>query len=212
MKSLSLGGEMATQARKQRIRHDEGALRAPRDSLYDGIGHRPIRPPSGDQGLTHGSPWALAPWPLLEIVNAVRDGLDRHLPGRGNRELIAAAGTDPQARLEAVMRACVLPALGDVRDQLVGEGYDVELGHEEMRVVLYTRGFNGREITYAVEGGVYREPVFSLADTPPDPGHRCFARVSIVSRGARHGARLHHCSRAAMRRHALHELRDQMLY
>jgi hypothetical protein len=59
---------------------------------------------------------------------------------------------------------------------------------------------------------VNREPVFSLAGTDSGQDGRRYARIYIDSRGARAGARLHHCSRAAIRRDALHELRNQMLY
>jgi len=203
---------MVTQAYEKITQHEDGATRTRRDSLYDGIGHKPIRPPAKDGQVTRGSPWALAPWPLLEVVKAARDGIDRYLPGRGNRALIAAAGDDPQARLEAVMQECVMPALRDVSAKLRGEGYDVDLSAEAMRAVLRTRGFNGREITYTVEGGVYKEPVFSLAGTQPGQGGRRYARIDISSRGVRRGAGLQHCSRTAMRRDALHELRNQMLY
>lgn len=204
---------MVTQVHEQRTRQDVGDAGARRDSLHDGIGHRPIRSPEKDDEITRGSPWALAPWPTLEIAKAVRDRIDRYLPGRGNREVIAAAGDDAGARLEAVMRECVIPGLRDVRDRLAGEGYDIDLGQDELtRVALRTYGFNGREIAYTVEGGVYREPVFSLTGTEPGRDGRQYARIYIGSRGARHGAPLHHCSRAAMRRDALHELRNQMLY
>lgn len=203
---------MVTQAYKDITRHDCGAVHARRDSLHDGIGHRPIRPTPGNGRVSRGSPWALAPWPMLEVVKWVRDRIDRYLPGRGNRDVIAAAGDEPRAWLEAVMHGCVMPALREVRDQLAGEGYAVELEPQPAGAVLRTRGFNGREITYAVAGGVYREPVFSLAGTEPGQEVRRYARIDIVSRGARHGHRLTHCSHSAMRRDALHELRNQVLY
>lgn len=203
---------MVMQAHEKIMQQTDDWTRERRDSLHDGIGHRPIRRPANDDQVTRGSPWALAPWPVLEIAKVVRDRIDRYLPGRGNRELIAASGNEPQARLEAVMDGCVIPALRDVRDQLVSEGYDVELRRETGQAVLRTRGFNGRDIAYSVEGDVYREPAFSLAETRPGNGGRRFARIHITSRGARRGAHLHHCSRSAMRRDALHELRNQMLY
>lgn len=203
---------MVMQMTQQTMRYDADDLDGRRDSLYDGIGHRPIKRPDTDREITRGSPWALAPWPTLEIANAVRYGVERYLPGRGNRDLIAAAGDDPQERLEAVMRECVVPALADVRDQLIDEGYDADLQCHGTRAVLRTRGFNGREIAYTAEGGVYRAPVVSLAAIQPDEAGPRYARIDIASRGTTREARLHHCSRAAMRRHALHDLRNQMLY
>lgn len=202
---------MVTQAHEQHVPHDN-ATSTRLDSLHDGIGHRPISPPDEPRELTRGSPWALAPWPTLEVAKAVEDLVDRYVPGRGNRELIAAAGRDPRARLEAVMRECVLPALEDVRDMLLEEGYDADLSQEAMCVAVRTRGFNGRMVAYAVEGGICKQPVFSLAGT--QPGHELprSPLIYIARGGARRKARLHHCSRAAMRRDALHHLRNQMLY
>ncbi len=203
---------MFKQAHANVIRDEHAQAGRQHDALYDGIGHRRIRPPADNGTRSPGSPWALAPWPTLELTKAIQDGLDRYLPGRGNREVIATAGDSPAARLEAVMHDCVLPALGDVRDALVGEGYDVELEQKPLRVVLRTRGFNGAEIVYEVEGGIYQEPVFSLAATLPGQGGRYYPRIDIVSSGARRRASLEHCSRAAMRRDALHALRNQILY
>jgi hypothetical protein len=110
------------------------------------------------------------------------------------------------------MQECVLPGLRDVRDVLLDEGYDAELTQEGMRVALRTRGFNGRNVAYEVEGGVYREAVFSLAGTQPGHDVPRFARLHLARGGGRRKARLHHCSRPAIARDALHHLRNQMLY
>lgn len=204
---------MAKQAEQRRQQFDEPAAQpARRDSLHDGIGHRRISRPANDAEITRGSPWALAPWPTLEIAKWVADRADRLVPARGNRDVLAAAGSDAQARLEAVMHQCVIPALRAVHDQLVDEGYDVRLDYEATQVVLRTRTFNGRPIAYAVAGGIYNEPVFSLIDAHSSQSGRRYARISIRSRGTTRLARLEHCGYAAMKRDALHDLRNQMLY
>lgn len=181
------------------------------DALNDGIGHRPIRRPANDE-LSSGSPWALAPWPTLEIAKWVLDRLDRWAPGRGNRALLRAAGRDPQAQLTAVTHQCVIPALRRVQSQLTHEGYDVRLEHEAMRVTLRTSGFNGREIVYSLSGWIYNAPVFSLADVDGTASADRRARIRIASRGAAGEHPLNRCSESAMYRDALHDLRNQMLY
>lgn len=191
-----------------------GTQEVRRDALNHGIGERPIRRPAND-ALTSGSPWALPPWPTLEIGKWIADRLDRHLPGRGNRALLASVGPDPQARLTAVTHQCVLPALRRVWEKLAAEGHDVEFEHGAMRVALHARRFNGTPVEYAVEGTIYQAPVFSLADlhgtAQHSPGGERRSRIRIVSRGHARECRLEQCSEAAMYRDALHELRNQML-
>ncbi len=181
------------------------------DALNDGIGHRPIRRPANDE-ISRGSPWALAPWPTLEIAKWIADRMDRALPARGNRALLRATGTDPQARLTAVTHHCVIPALRRVRDTLLAQGYGVTLEHEAMRITLRTTGFNGRDIVYAVEGWIFNAPTFALADVDNVAERDRRARLLIESRGAVRECRLHACSEVAMYRDALHDLRNQMLY
>jgi len=189
------------------------AKAARRVALNDGIAYRRVTRPANDEDITPGSPWAMAPWPLLEIRKWAADCLDLFAPGRTNRALLRAAGTDPQARLRAAMHECVIPALRGARDELAAEGHDVTLAFEGMHVTLRARGFNGRAIGYSVEGAVYAEPVFSLVDLDrtSEVGRR-YARIRIVSRGRSREVRLTRCSAAAMRRDALYELRNQILY
>lgn len=201
---------MNEQAARQE--QDNRAIRRERvDALNDGIGHRPIRRPANDE-ISKGSPWAMAPWPTLEIAKWAADCRDRWMPGRGNRDVIRAAGSEPQAQLTAVTHQCVMPALRRVQAELSAEGYGVCLEHEAMRVTLRASGFNGREITYAVEGWIFNAPVFSLADLEPEGGGERYPRIRIESRGTAREHTLRECSEAAVYRDALHELRNQMLY
>lgn len=199
---------------QQQAAQDENERQAGRnvhtDALNDGIGLRRIRPPA-NEAITRGSPWALAPWPILEIRKWLADRMDRWLPGRGNRALLKRAGDDPQARLTATTHGCIAPALRRVRERLEAEGYSVALDHEAMRIVLRAHRFNGTEVTYAVEGGLYQAPVFSLADLHTSPEGESRARVRIISRGAAREFRLEHCGEAAIYRDALLDLRNQML-
>lgn len=191
----------------------DGARPARRVALNDGIGYRRVTRPANDADITLGSPWAMPPWPWLEICKWGADCLDRFVPGRGNRAVLHAAGTDPQARLQAAMHECVIPALRDVRDELATEGHDATLAYEGMEVALRVRGFNGRPISYSVEGVVYAEPVFSLVDLERSgTADRRYARIRIVSRGRCREVRLTRCGAAAMQRDALYELRNQILY
>ena len=202
---------MAEQAQQQDHGLQDGP-RAQRDALSDGIGYRPIARPANDDQASRGSPWVLAPWPMLEVVKWVADRLDRYVPGRGNGAVLRRAGADAQEQLQATMHACVLPALRSVRDQLAGEGYPVSLDYEGMGVVLRSRSFNGRVVAYRVEGAVYRAPSFSLIELDRAREGSTYARFHIDSRGRNRERRPRQCSYSAIRRDALHDFRNQLLY
>lgn len=162
----------------------------------------------GPTGHARPTGTRLSDSPVLKWALDLRDWLDL---GGGNRAVLRAAGTDPQARMQATLRECVIPALESVRDELAADGYEVTLERDDTAAILSVTNYNGSQLAYAVTGRVYAEPAASLADIHRGEGRR-YAAVEIRSLGRVRTRRPALCSRRAIRRDCLHEMHKVLLW
>ena len=152
-----------------------------------------------------------ASWSDSPVVKWALDLVDWLDPARDNRAVLRAAGKDPVARMEATLRESVIPALEAARDALVAEGYEVTLDCSAACASLAVTNYNGSPLEYTVTGRVYAQPAATLADIQRGAGDR-YAVIEIRSRGRMRSRRPGLCSRRALRRDCLHEMRKALLW
>lgn len=153
-----------------------------------------------------GSRWSDSP-----VIKWTLDLADWLAPVGDDQAAIRASGVDPHARRLATVQAGVVPALESVRDELAADGYEVSLESTDTDATLSVVNYNGSRLVYAVSGQVYAEPAASLADLDRSAGRR-YAAIEIRSWGRMRTRRPALCSRRAIRRDCLHEMRKALLW